>query len=218
MAKVLIGNVKPVKGRDYMTEADMAELDKRFAPNNFGLGGSGRGFDIKDIDIFKQTGWYYSTSPYGYYVDGFPFYFILLRVDSWWETAGANTVVQTLYYNSCEARRVCDANGWQPWEWVNPLMEVGKENRTTERYMGKPVYTRLVDCGGMPGTGSKTVTHNTTGTVGWIVSAQGQVANGRVFPCKTVDLETSLTDIVIHAADDSMKDAACYVLLKYTKN
>jgi hypothetical protein len=36
---------------------------------------------------------------------------------------------------------------WEPWEWVNPLMEIGIEYRTTERWMGKPVYTTLVDCG-----------------------------------------------------------------------
>lgn len=70
---------------------------------------------------------------------------------------------------------------------------------------------------GMPGTGSKTIAHNTSGVVEWIVSVQGQVETGRVFPCKGVDIETSLTDIVIHAENDSMKDAACYVLLKYTK-
>lgn len=32
-------------------------------------------------------------------------------------------------------------------EWINPPMVLGVEYRTTERYNGKPVYTKLVDCG-----------------------------------------------------------------------
>ena len=40
--------------------------------------------------------------------------------------------------------------GWSPWEWVNPPMELGKEYRTTERYLGKPVYVKTVPTGAMP--------------------------------------------------------------------
>lgn len=35
-------------------------------------------------------------------------------------------------------------------EWVNPPMELGTEYRTTERYMGKPVYKKLVTTGALP--------------------------------------------------------------------
>lgn len=33
---------------------------------------------------------------------------------------------------------------WDPLEYVNPPMNLGVEYRTTERYQGKPVYTKLV--------------------------------------------------------------------------
>ena len=36
---------------------------------------------------------------------------------------------------------------WQPPEYINPPMELNKEYRTTERYLGKPVYVKLLDCG-----------------------------------------------------------------------
>ena len=36
---------------------------------------------------------------------------------------------------------------WDPLEWVNPPMQLGVEYRTTERYLGKPVYCKLVDFG-----------------------------------------------------------------------
>lgn len=33
------------------------------------------------------------------------------------------------------------------YEYLNPPMQLGVEYRTTERYMGEPVYVKLVDCG-----------------------------------------------------------------------
>ena len=39
-----------------------------------------------------------------------------------------------------------------PIEWVNPPMELGTEYRTTERYLGKPVYVKLVALGEAPST------------------------------------------------------------------
>ena len=40
-------------------------------------------------------------------------------------------------------------------EWINPPMQVGVEYRTTERYLGKPVYTQIINCGSMPDIGSQ---------------------------------------------------------------
>ena len=58
-------------------------------------------------------------------------------------------------------RRVMNSNlaeqTWQPWEWINPPMQLGVEYRTTERHNGKPVYTKLVDCGAMPNNTLKTI-------------------------------------------------------------
>ena len=41
------------------------------------------------------------------------------------------------------------------WEWINPPMALDREYRTTERYMGKPVYVKMVNLG--EGTNGKTV-------------------------------------------------------------
>lgn len=46
---------------------------------------------------------------------------------------------------------------WLPWEYDNPPMKLGVEYRTTERYTGKPVYVKAVDCGGLPSNSTKTV-------------------------------------------------------------
>ena len=46
------------------------------------------------------------------------------------------------------------------YEYLNPPMQLGVEYRTTERYMGKPVYVKLVDFGALPNTASKYVNPN----------------------------------------------------------
>lgn len=46
------------------------------------------------------------------------------------------------YYDGCYAERIMKAGIWGPWEWVNPPMILGTEYRTTERYLGKPVYAK----------------------------------------------------------------------------
>lgn len=47
-------------------------------------------------------------------------------------------------------------NAWRAPEWTNPPLALGVEYRTTERYLGKPVYVKTVDCGKM--ANNKTVT------------------------------------------------------------
>lgn len=54
--------------------------------------------------------------------------------------------------------RYCVDGTWGEWEWVNPPMSLGVEYRTTERWNGMPVYTKLVDCGAMPNNSTKEVT------------------------------------------------------------
>ena len=38
-------------------------------------------------------------------------------------------------------------DAFEPWEYVNPPMELEVEYRTTERFLGKPVYTKLTNIG-----------------------------------------------------------------------
>lgn len=52
---------------------------------------------------------------------------------------------ESIEHPGCFYRMV---NGVQ--EWLNPPMELGVEYKTTERYLGKPVYTKAVSCGALP--------------------------------------------------------------------
>jgi hypothetical protein len=57
----------------------------------------------------------------------------------------------------CELVRYKVEGVWSQWEWVNPPMVLGVEYRTTERWQGKPVYTKLLDLGYV-GAGKSTFT------------------------------------------------------------
>lgn len=69
-----------------------------------------------------------------------------------------------------------------PLEWVNPPMAIGVEYRTVERWNGKPVYTKLVDCGSMPSNTYKSLDyHDGAWNVVTPVRASG-MAGGQIFP------------------------------------
>lgn len=70
--------------------------------------------------------------------------------------------------------------GWQPWEYVNPSMALGIEYRTTERYLGKPVYVKMVDFGSLPNNTLKVVTFGDN-TIR-MISAHGIMDGGYVIP------------------------------------
>lgn len=62
-------------------------------------------------------------------------------------------------YGGTAITRCKNAGTWGPWEWVNPPLALGVEYRTTERFVGKPVYVKTVDLGALPNATIKTVAH-----------------------------------------------------------
>ena len=51
------------------------------------------------------------------------------------------------YIHALHAERMVINGSFYEWEWVNPPMILGAEYRTTERWDGKPVYTKLLNFG-----------------------------------------------------------------------
>lgn len=95
-----------------------------------------------------------------------------------------NTLVQ-IYYAPERALKFCrfSSSGWKPWECVNPLLNLGGEYRTTERYLGKPVYVKLVNFGALPNAGSKDVAHGLTGLSSiWIDLSRSVITASSGFP------------------------------------
>ena len=72
-------------------------------------------------------------------------------------------------------------------EFQNPPMVVGKEYRTTERYLGRPVYTIAFDFGALPASGYKILYAPAAANISDIVAYGGYTSGGTAFPCLTAE-------------------------------
>lgn len=129
------------------------------APGGYGLGSVAKYLSADDdLNTIGAAGWYWwgpvpqngpNSCPYS-----------TMRVDCG-EKATGNYATQTVYFISGKRggvlRRFCVDDEWFPWEWENPPMWLGSEYRTTERYLGKPVYVKKVDFGSAPAANIKEV-------------------------------------------------------------
>lgn len=148
------------------TQKTQARGNINAAPDGFGLGGTAKMLTEADnVDNIKVSGWYTwdwdpSKQPAGLPEEA-KYHTGNMRVDG---TTGGFYTTQTIYLakngssvnagDECVIQRL---HTTAPWEWVNPPMKLGVEYRTTERYLGKPVYVKLIDCGAMPNSTDKTI-------------------------------------------------------------
>lgn len=113
------------------------------APAGYGLGTS-YSPEIDDCDTATKNGWYHVkgatlNKPFNKVgallvaCRGSTQMYQLFFVGETYATGGSCIIVRSMY-----------GGEWGPWEWVNPPMEVGVEYRTTERYLGKPVYAKAM--------------------------------------------------------------------------
>ena len=197
------------------------------APDGFGLGNVA-GIPIPPtiaggLNTATQNGWYYfggaggvqnsppliSTSDYGY-----------LLVSS----RDENTKLQVFMpeVNNYIAVRKLEAGVWQPWEYVNPPMESGVEYRTTERFWGRPVYYKIVDCGQI--ADNKQVEHGIV-NMRDCISFQGlrgsmpmpSISNNNLSdPWSYYVADVNRTKITL-ACGTTAAGGNCHVILKYTK-
>lgn len=163
------------------------------APGGFGLGGDSKLLSAADdLNNIRVTGWY--AWPYNSHPQNAP--------DNNWRKYGCSMhvfasspdgyAIQTVYdlsddiTHGCAIQRtICptsSGNIYYPWEWVNPPMILGTEYRTTERYLGKPVYVQVVDFGQLPNnsTTGKYIPNmdNVDKTIRW----SGLTSNGYALP------------------------------------
>mgnify|MGYP004523409607 CR=1 FL=1 len=123
--------------------------------------------------------------------------------------------------------------GWQPWEYVNPPMTLGVEYRTTERYLGKPVYVKTVDTGALPNATYKEISAsfpNANRFLSIYGSAYRDNAHLIPLPCLRYGLDAYSTDhavqvtintttsITISTKLDMSSFTTSSVCVKYTKS
>lgn len=121
------------------------------APAGFGLGSEYTSY-IADFNACIKNGWYraYSNSLNYPSIGGLGARYGALLVLTRDSTI-YHVYFVALYSVMYTIERYSNDGGttWSEWEFVNPPMELGVEYRTTERYLGKPVYVKAVDCGAM---------------------------------------------------------------------
>ena len=198
------------------------------APDGFGLGGDAKVLTSDDdVNTIGASGWYCWVN------NNVPINAIgvtsltIMRVDAY----NSGVKVQTLYgatdgvefiMQPIIARRMISGSKIGAWEYVNPPMQLGVEYRTTERYLGKPVYVKVVDCGVL--ADNKEVAHGIS-NIDVCLSASGLrrgVFIPQIYNHSLNDSWTSYvanadrTNILLACGNDSA-GVNCQVILKYTK-
>lgn len=103
-------------------------------------------------------------------------------------------------------------------EYINPPMLTGEEYRTAERFLDKPVYTKLVDCGGAED--GKTTAHNVPAG-GTIIRFAGTLG-AMPLPINWTDtykayVSVTSENIKINIGTSDYANRQVYVQLWYTK-
>lgn len=122
---------------------------------------------------------------------------------------------QNATYTDCRYRTAADGE----IEWINPPMVLATEYRTTERYNGKPVYTKAISFGSLPNASVSAVAHNAA-NVENILSCVGTLSNGSSLPYAgenyNMYCQSNKTKISIVTTSDASSFTAV-VTIKYTK-
>ena len=138
---------------------------------------------------------------------------------------GANLSYGILLYarnNALMAVRAVSSGEIGPIEWVNPPMDLGVEYRTTERFFGRPVYYKIVDCGQI--ADNKQVEHGIA-NMRDCISFQGlrggmpmpSISNNNLSaPWSYYVADVDRAKITL-ACGTSAAGGNCHVILKYTK-
>jgi hypothetical protein len=99
-------------------------------------------------------------------------------------------------------------------------MVVDVEYRTNERYLGKPVYTKVIYCDTLPNTAYKLFAHGAT--VKQVIRCVGQMSDGNSIPfhfnaTNWVEIYGGPEYVVILAGNDKT-DRSAYAQLWYVKD
>ena len=103
-------------------------------------------------------------------------------------------------------------------EWLNPPMVVGTEYRTTERFMGKPVYVKLVDFGPGANNAEKSVEHGASNAI--VIDYGGYAKSGNSalsVPWMSHSTLSVSNTVIVMTANANYSGYNVYVWIKYYK-
>ena len=192
------------------------------APAGYGLGGSGYTELTSETDLNRiwEAGWYYwndapqngPCSPIGT-----PLTYCCMRVDSVNHYGVTQTIFRLQDPNAVQTRQLYAFTPMTDWEWVNPPMVINAEYRTTERYLGKPVYVKLVNIPALGNKAQVTAPHGIS-DIEYCISVSGATSDGYNL-LGHVDVTAAFcgkSQVAIKSSAD-LTSASANVLLKYTK-
>lgn len=166
----------------YTTNNPPTCADVKAAPAGYGLGTNAKLLtSADDVNTIWESGWYRwlesvpqnapkigADNTYGY-----------MRVDG----GQSGNAFQTVFSGYASVRGVMVQRYYaSDWEYINPPMSVGTEYRTTERWNGKTVYTKLIDCGTLPAVGSVKEIGHGAGSTSDIISFNGHMSSHDSLP------------------------------------
>ena len=188
-------------------------------PRKWGLGTANITAKSRDANNCVENGWYVCdvNTPTGawWYVFTVANYTNAIIVQKAWYYNGGK-VIECMRLGLLDAS-IAHGEGWQPWEYVNPPMNLGVEYRTTERYLGKPVYCKVVDCGNLPNTTSKKVAHGIANVAYMIdVTLQGLNASSFTHNANELTVWANYECVYIKTLND-LSGYSVYASLRYTK-
>ena len=128
------------------------------APAGYGLGESPvRITSVAQLDNFSENGWYRCKFPSAIGLNNIWFLEGNLHVTR----TGDDNWTQEIYPagHASPIVRNCQSAWKGEWESANPTMVKGEEYRTTDRWIGEPVYKKLVSLGTLPSNNVKTFTN-----------------------------------------------------------
>lgn len=204
------------------------------APGGFGLGGAAKLLTpADDLNDVWEAGWYtWDAAPQNApTVGGSLIPYCSMNVLN---KGGNYNIHQIIYtFEGYEIHRYFDGakQTWSEHAWVNPPMMANIEYRTTEFYLGKPVYTKVVE-GSFHGAGLTTIYHGIT-NIDKCVAATGitlQKGSGSSynfsFPywftdgstlTQGVSVSINSSSIALNSVTDYSSDYSVQITIKYTK-
>ena len=194
------------------TNSEEARENLGAAPAGYGLGETvPQTKGLSEMNNSTPSGWYFVPAENAY--NG-------VRGIAHVSNSGNNLCIINFWdVNDSHVRRKM-VDGWGEFEWDNPPMVPGVEYRTTERWNGKAVYAKLVNCGAVTTSGNCD-----TGITGLDKMVSSEFVNGNIIsPYGTSDSGSyffAYTNgyIVWWKAGTNTASYAdtVYALLKYTK-
>lgn len=179
-------------------------------PGRFGLGANGSAIPGNDLNNAILGGFYAFSSA----VQNIPSFKSGKVLVMPYTSLQYYTQIAFAALTSEIAVRFCNGGNWGPWEYLNPLLSLGVEYRTVERYNGKPVYVKAVNCGML--VGDKSVEHGVANMkacieVNGCAGPQNLVGNAST---GSITVDSSVIKTVVYS-DIPHEDSI--VIIKYTK-